>query len=263
MWADIAAFLKANASETLIISIIGTILVWMYKQFKSMIDEKQQSELMTIQLKQGLFTKLELAIANVLHLDNDVSKQQMYALLGECGPHLTSEQRAVIRDYYKQFNPLFLHTLQALIISEVDKLNRKLEKISEDEGSGEWLIYIKRLYAPIWPILLFAIIILYVLFFIQLIRQGTTLWVQICILITGVNLFISVTLLVSMIYFFVKRELGKQAVISWCMFAMIIVSPALIFVVNRFDMSIVVSGIQILGFIMITRIKRPSEIIRP
>jgi len=99
MWADLAAFIKANTTETLLISIIGTILIWMYKQFKGMIDREEQDKLATVQLKMGLFTKLELAIASVLHLKNEESKLHMYTLLGECGPYLTKIQRTVVREF--------------------------------------------------------------------------------------------------------------------------------------------------------------------
>ncbi|MDK8182034.1 hypothetical protein [Paenibacillus sp. UMB4589-SE434] len=263
MWADIATFLKANASETLLISIIGTILVWMYKQFKGMIDSKQQRELAIVQLKQGLFTKLELSIANVLNQDNEVSKQQLYALLGECGPYLTSTQRTVIRDYYKQVNPLLLHTLQALIVSEVDKLGRQLGQLREDEENTEWLIYIQRLYAPFGPIILFLIITLYIVFIYQLVKQGASLWIQICILLLGVTIFLSATLFIAMLYFIFRGELGKQGAKRWYLIAAIIVSPALAFVVNRVDMFTVVFGIQLLGLIIVSRSKRPLEIIKP
>ena len=162
MWAEMAEFAKANSTETLLISIIGTALVWMYKQFKGMIDREQQDKLTTVQLKQGLFTKLELSIASVLHLNNEDSKQRMYALLGECGPYLTSTQRSVIRDYYKTFDSGLLYSLQALIVNEVDKLNRQLEKMIGDKDSTEWLNYIRRLCAPFGPILLFVVLALYV-----------------------------------------------------------------------------------------------------
>ncbi|WP_028545803.1 hypothetical protein [Paenibacillus taiwanensis] len=263
MWADIAAFLKANTSETILISIIGTILVWMYKQFKGMIDSKQQSKLVMLQLKQSLFTKLELSIANVIHQDNEVSKQQMYALLGECGPYLTNAQRTVMRDYYKQLNPLLLHTLQALIVSEVDKLGRQLGQQREDEENTEWLIYIQRLYAPFGPMILFLIITLYIVFIYQLVKQGASLWIQICILLLGVTIFLSATLFVAMLFFFFRGELVKQGAKRWCLIAVIIVSPALAFVVNRIDLFIAVFGIQLLGLIVVSRSKRPSEIIRP
>ncbi|MFC5704152.1 hypothetical protein ACFPVX_22930 [Cohnella faecalis] len=263
MWTEIAAFLKANTTETLLISIIGTILVWMYKQFKGMIDRKQQNELTIAQLKQGLFTKLELSIASVLHLDNEGSKQQMYALLGECGPYLTSTQRTVIRDYYKQFNPMLLHSLQALTVNEVEKLGRQLDKIRENEDSSEWFSYIMRLYAPFGPILLFVMITLYIVFVFSLVREGASLWIQICILLLGATVFVSATLFISMIVLFVRRELAKQGVKRWCAVALIIASPVLAFAVNRLDMSIIVLVIQILGLVMMSRFKRPSEIVRP
>lgn len=31
MWVDLTDFLKANSTETFIISVIGTVLVWMYR----------------------------------------------------------------------------------------------------------------------------------------------------------------------------------------------------------------------------------------
>lgn len=261
MWTEIAEFLKANTTETLLISIIGTILVWMYKQFKGMIDRRQQNELATVQLKQGLFTKLELSIASVLHLDNESSKQNLYVLLGECGPYMTNAQRAIVRDYYKNFNPMLLHSLQALTVNEVDKLGRQLDKMRENEDSSEWLSYIQRLYAPIWPMIVFAIVTMYMVFIFSAVRQGATLWIQICILLLGVTCFLSATLLISMIVFFVKRDLGKQGVKRWFVVASIIVSPVLAFVVNRLDMSVIVLVIQIIGFVMMSRFKRPTEIV--
>ncbi|MFC5404669.1 hypothetical protein [Cohnella soli] len=261
MWTEIAAFLKANTTETLLISIIGTILVWMYKQFKGMIDRRQQNELATIQLKQSLFTKLELSIASVFHLDNESSKQQLYALLGDCGSYMTSAQRAIVRDYYKQFNPMLLHSLQALTVNEVDKLGRQLDKMRENEDNSEWLSYIQRLYAPIWPMLLFAIVTMYIVFIFSAVKQGATLWIQICIFLLCVTFFLSATLLISMIIFLVKRDLGKQGVKRWFVVALIIVAPNLAFIVNRVDMSVIVFVIQIIGFVMMSRFKRPAEIV--
>ncbi len=43
-----------------------------------------------------------------------------------------------------------LHTLQELTIYEADKLDRQMEKLGEAKDSGEWFIYIQRLYAPVW-----------------------------------------------------------------------------------------------------------------
>lgn len=263
MWADLAEFVKANSTETLLISIIGTALVWMYKQFKGMIDREQDDKLKTAQLKQGLFTKLELSIASVLHLNKEESKQRMYALLGECGPYLTNTQRSVIRDYYKTFDTGLLHSLQALTVNEVDKLNRQLEKIIENKESGEWLNYLQRLNAPFGPILLFIGITLYILYFVTLMRQGATLWIQINILLLGFTIMLAALMTFSWIFFLIKSQVGKQGVKRWVAIALIIVSPAIMFVFNRVDLSMIALAIQVSMMVFLSFSKRPSEIIRP
>ncbi|OUS75574.1 hypothetical protein B1748_15810 [Paenibacillus sp. MY03] len=262
MWADLAAFIKANTTETLLISIIGTILIWMYKQFKGMIDREEQDKLATVQLKMGLFTKLELAIASVIHLKNEESKRHMYTLLGECGPYLTKMQRTVVRDYYKHLDSAFLHSLQVLTVNEVDKLTRQLESMMEYKDNGEWLNYIKRLYAPLWPILLIGILVLYIVFIIKLVRQGGNLWVQFNISLFGITLFVAATFVFSAIFFLIRREMGKQGARRWGAIILVIFSPLLIFMFNRFDVSIVVIIIQALSIAFISFSNRPVEIVK-
>jgi hypothetical protein len=109
MWTQLAEFLEANGRETLIISVVGTLLVWMYKQIKGMIDREEQEKQTTIQLKQALFTKLELNLASVLHLGDEESKRRLLELLGECGPYLTRMQRTMVRDW-KMGDVLDLHS---------------------------------------------------------------------------------------------------------------------------------------------------------
>ncbi|MFF2885492.1 hypothetical protein [Paenibacillus sp. NPDC057967] len=263
MWAEVAAFFKANTTEALLISIIGTILVWMYRQFKGMIDREQQDKLTIAQLKQTLFTKLELSIASVLHLNNEDSKRQMYVLLGECGPYLTKTHRTIIRDYYKQFDRSLLYSLHALVMTEVDKLTRQLEKLNENKDNSEWLHYIQRLYAPIWPIILLAIMIMFIFMVFSLVQMGSTLWLKMNLVLLGVTIFIAATIAVSIVSFMVKRELGKQGAIRWSAIALIIFSPVLIFVINRIDASIYVFFAQVLGLAYISYSKRPREVIMP
>jgi len=263
MWAEVAAFFKANTTEALLISIIGTVLVWMYKQFKGMIDREQQDKLTTAQLKQTLFTKLELSIASVLHLNSENSKQQMYVLLGECGPYLTKTQRTIIRDYYKHFDRSLLFSLHALVMTEVDKLTRQLEKLNENKDNSEWLHYIQRLYAPIWPIIVLAIMIFFTFMVINLVQIGTTLWIKLNLFLLAVTIFLAVSIAVIVVSFIVKKEFGKQGSRRWAVIALIVLSPVLIFVINRVDASIYIFVAQILGLAYILYSKKPREIIIP
>jgi len=233
MWAELAAFINANTSETLLISIMGTILIWMYKQFKDMIDRERQGKLENLQLRIGLFTKLEIAIASAIHLNNDESKQQMYALLGECGPYLSQIQRAMVRDYCKHFDPALLHALQAIIVNEVDKLTGHLEKMMEHHNSDEWLNYINRLYAPVWPIILIGGIILYSIYIFTLVWQGDTLWIQVSRVLFGINLLVAATIIIGTINMLIKREFGKQCIKRWIAVILVGFSPLLFLIFNR------------------------------
>lgn len=261
MWADLAAFIKANTTETLLISIIGTILVWMYKQFKSMIDSKEQDKLRTVQLKLGLFTKLETSIASTLHLNNEQSRQHMFTLIGECGPYLSDMQRTIIRDYYKAFDSAVLSSLQALIVNEVDKLKRQLDIIIDDQEGADMFSYIKRLYAPVWPILIFSVLIMYFGFVFLLVNQGNTVWIKLNYLVLSVTLFISVTFISIIIFLFVKQKLGIRGGKRWTATLISIISPALTFIFV--DLSLIALLLQLAMIIYIPRSKGPIEIIRP
>jgi len=262
MWTEIAAYVKANTTETLVISIVGTLFVWIYKQFKDRIDREQQEKITNLQLKQGLFTKLELSIASVLHLNNETSKMAMYTLLGECGPYLTSTQRKIVREYYKNFDPSLLYSLHALIVNEVDKLDRQSDKIRDDKEHSEWAQYISRLYAPIYPMLLFAVIILYVVVVASFASRGANPWDSLNIVLTGITIAISLVLASSFIFFFMKRELGKQGAKRWSAIVLLILSPSLTFVIGRFEMSILALIVQAAVLVYLSFSKRPPEIVR-
>lgn len=263
MWTEIAAYVKANTTETLIISIIGTLLVWIYKQFKDMIDREQQEKITNLQLKLGLFTKLELSIASVLQLNNETSKMAMYTLLGECFPHLTSMQRNVVREYYKHFDPALLYSIQFIIVNEVDKLGQQAEKIRDDKENTEWLHYMKRLSAPIWPILLFTVIVITPVFVFNLVSHEVNFWAKVNIVLSGITIAASVTLICASVIFLLKHEIGKQGAKRWIALALLILSPSLIFVFGRFDiMGIIVFVVQASMIAYISYSKRPPEIVR-
>lgn len=263
MWTEVALFLKANSTETLIISIVGAILVWLYKELKTMIDRDQQEKLRLLQLKQGLFTKLELGIAAVLHLQNNESKLQLHALLGECGPYFSTTQRTLVRDYCRTFNPPVLHSLLAMTIAEVDKLGKQMEKLMEYRDNTEWLIFIQRLYAPIWPIVLFVLIILYVAGVFNLTSQVDGSWIKANILVCGLSVFVSATVAVAHLMFLFKKELGKQGWKRWSATLMLVCSPLLFVAFNSFEVAIPVLFVQILMLLYIARSSRPPEIIVP
>ncbi len=261
MWAELAAFLQANTKQALLISIIGTILVFLYKQFKTMIDNNESEKKKAMQEKLELYTKLELAIASVMHVNNDGSKENLYELLGKCGSYLSKTQRQIIRDYYKQFNPAVLYSLQSFVISEVDKLDRQLSAMKDKHEGGEWFQYMQRLYAPFWPMLLFGVLALYIFLTIKVINQTDLIWVKILIFILAISVFIGLSAGSAAIISMVRREFAKQGVLRWIAIILLVFSPAAAFVFNRIELSAVSILIQVAAMIFIAYSRGPKSVI--
>ncbi|REK74762.1 hypothetical protein DX130_13920 [Paenibacillus paeoniae] len=142
-------------------------------------------------------------------------------------------------------------------------MTRQLEKLNENKDDSEWLHYIQRLYAPVWPIIVLALMVLFIYMVFKLVNIGQTLWVKTNLLLLGITILIAITIAISIVSFFVKRELGKQGATRWAVIALIIFSPALIFVINRIDASIYVFVVQVIGLAYIFNSKRPREVILP
>lgn len=262
MWAELAAFVKANTTESLLITIVGTMLVWLYKQFKDMSDRQQQEKDTAIRAQQGLLARLEFTIALVLHQRQPGHIEQLSQLLGDYAPYLTSTQRKLIRDYYRSFDPSVLHTLQALFVHQADKLSQQMEKNAEDQDA-RWLLYIKKLYEPIWPIIFISVILLYFFTVYEMIKLGTTTWARANILILGVSLLLSTTLFLIMMITWFQKSLGKQGPKRWTAIIIVMVSPMLFFLLNRWDIAIPVFLLQIGLLLAVSKFKRPTEIISP
>lgn len=260
MWTELAAFVQANTTESLLITIVGTLLVWLYKQFKDMIDRRQQEKVAALQAKQGLFIRLELTIATVLHQSQGESKRELNQLLGDCGPYLSSTQRQLVRDYYRAFDPAVLRTLHAFIIHEVDNISRQSDQEKENQASGLQL-YINKLYAPIWPITLIGILILYFFMIYEITKLGDTVWAKANLVLFGLSFFLSVILFMSMVVSWYQKSMGKQGPWRWTAIILIIISPSLFFLFNRPDIAIPVVLLQVGLIIAVAKLKRPNEIL--
>ena len=260
MWAELAAFVQANTTESLLITIVGTLLVWLYKQFKDMIDRRQQEKVAALQAKQGLFIRLELAIATVLHQSQGESRRELNQLLGECGPYLTSAQRQLVRDYYRAFDPGILRTLHAFIIHEVDSLSRQSDQETENQASGMQL-YINKLYAPVWPIVFIAILVLYFFFIYGMTKTGDTIWLKANLVLFGLSFFLPVMLIMVIAVTWYQKSMGKQGLRRWAAIILIIISPSVFFLIDRVDVAIPVALLQIVLIFAVAKFKRPTEII--
>ncbi|WP_058302884.1 hypothetical protein [Gorillibacterium timonense] len=263
MWTELAQFVKANSTETLLITIIGTVFVWMYKLFNGMIERERQELQASLQIRQKLLFKIELSIASVLHVNDEPSKQLLFALFGEFSPYLNKMHRQIIRDYYKTQNPMILTSLQTLIITDLEKLHKQSEKEAEEKEDSAWLVYLQRLTAPFWPILLLLFMILITMFCINLFQKCLSIWDYIVIVFFIFSSLLSVLCFCVLIQTFYRREVGKQGAKRWGAMIFFILSPTIPFVFKQLELFSVILVLQLVAMWFLKVGKRPPRVIQP
>lgn len=262
MWTELAAFVQANTTESLLITIIGTILVWLYKQFKDMMDRQRNEKEAAIRTQQGLLMHLELTIATMLKQNRPEPVERLNQLLGDYASYLSDSQRKLVRDFYRSFDPGVLRALHALLVHEADKISAKSEKEKEDQEAG-WLFFINKLYAPVWPIIFLFLILIYFFWVYEMMQQGTTTWIRFNYFLFGFSFFLPVIFFSAMMVTWYQKNMAKHGLKRWTAMIILILSPALFFIFNRSDISIPVILLQLGLILLFSKLKRPTQIIVP
>ncbi|MFD0870919.1 MULTISPECIES: hypothetical protein [Paenibacillus] len=65
MWSEIADLIKLNPAWSLVITILGTLLVWLYKEFKVMLAKEFNDKVAILQNKLEVYGRLEAAVVNL------------------------------------------------------------------------------------------------------------------------------------------------------------------------------------------------------
>lgn len=67
MWKEISELIGANPILTLIITILGTSTIWLYKEFKVMMNRSLRNKMEVINEKIKMYSQLEANISAVVH----------------------------------------------------------------------------------------------------------------------------------------------------------------------------------------------------
>lgn len=258
MWKEIAGFVKATPTWTLTITVVGTIIVWLYKEFKVILAQEYQQKLTAIQRKLELFGKLEMAIASFLHMGTAQAKQSLFDRIGDVGPHLSEDTRRIIRDYYKQGDSLILTSLFAFIEKEMKELDKEKQKIA-GSTDNELMDAIFRLLRPLKPIVLLLIIVLSSGIFSLFYNEIQNTWSKIYFTTFSFSLMFAAIILLLLLSVWYEKNLGKQSLYRWFLTFAIILTPCLAFLF--WELSVILPVIQGICFVLFIRSKARKQLI--
>ncbi|OBZ18452.1 hypothetical protein A8L34_02385 [Bacillus sp. FJAT-27264] len=67
MMHEILTYFKANPGWSLAITVFTTVLIWLYKEFKVLMEKDNNDKLARIQKQLDIYSSTEAAIAQVIH----------------------------------------------------------------------------------------------------------------------------------------------------------------------------------------------------
>ncbi|MGZ7444142.1 hypothetical protein [Paenibacillus sp. TH7-28] len=158
-------------------AIAFAALVWLYKEFKGMMEESNRAKLSLIQKRMDLYAGVEAAIAQAINNPEDSqAKQHLYVKLGEASSYFTRETRQILRDYYSGEDAFVLDTLLSLVQKEIDRLDRVKEKLSPLTMPTDVVETVSKLFSPLKPIIfMFAVGVVAFLYLVTFLVQDTAL----------------------------------------------------------------------------------------
>lgn len=261
MWESISKLIGANSTAVLIITIVGTFSVWLYKEFKVMNNENFKSKVALINKKIEMYSKLEAAIANVLHQkDRGQAKSNLYEKFGEFSSYFSNDVRRIMRDYYRQDDSSLLNTLLAFTEVEVKKLEKEKSTLSMNDTSTDVMDLMGRLVRPLSPIGMVWILVLWALFFLSQIYQTKFIWEKLSWGLISVSTLFALILIFGLISLFIDNNLSRRISVYRWLFIMGSICPPWIavFFVRYSLIFVLIQGISFFMFIKISKKQKPG-----
>ncbi|MBB6637613.1 hypothetical protein [Cohnella thailandensis] len=259
MWESISKLIGANSTAVLVITIIGTFSVWLYKEFRTMNKEDFKSRIALINKKIEMYSKLEAAIAAVLNQkDTTQAKSNLYEKFGEYSPFFSDDVRRIMRDYYKQNDNGYLYSLLAFTEVEVKLLENEKHSLSANDSSTDVMDAIRRLIRPLSPIMMIWLFTVFMLFFYSNFMREQDLFSRLVIVIMFFSCFFSLILIFVLVSLGMDNNLRKLGWRRWLYIVGISMVPwaEVIFT----DLALLFVGIQAFSLFMFIREKKRKTV---
>ncbi|WP_152396659.1 hypothetical protein [Paenibacillus guangzhouensis] len=255
MWSEISKLIGANPIMTLVLTIFGTTTIWLYKEFKEMINQNNRTQLASVNEKIKIYSQLQASISAVIHGGD--AKFGLMQKLGESSPYLSENVRRIARDFYYQADIAYLTSMLTFIDVDLGKLEQEKTKYSKYDKSTDISDFVLKLYAPLKPIaFIWVSILVFLLTYDRLLKQQFWYDQVYVIFITGST---ALSAIIVFVLFSLKLEgaLPKQGAYRWGINLLIVVMPMLSLVHNA--LSIMSLIIQILLIMILLHMKKRKK----
>ncbi|WP_042201274.1 hypothetical protein [Paenibacillus camerounensis] len=260
MLEQIFGYFKTQPGWSLVITVVCTALVWLYKEFKIMLETDQRSKLTLLQKKIDLYCVVEAAAAQVISRQSDPAAiQYLYTKLGESSGYFTPDIRKMIRDYYERADISILRTLMTFINVETAKLDKEKNKLLALDGSADVFDTVSRLFRPLKPISALFIAILIALGFSINALQEDKYIDRICWLIAFSSTLLSLGLLMVLISLFMNNTLRIKGAYRISLTVVMITSPVLCLIEVRLAMFVFI--IQMIATVLFVKSKKNDVVV--
>ncbi|MNN16235.1 hypothetical protein D3C81_1293690 [compost metagenome] len=261
MWENIAKLVGDNPITTIVITIIGTSTIWMYKEFKEMINVNINTKIAALNDKIKMLSQLQANILAIVHQDdNEQFRLKFTERFGEYNTVLRENTHRIAVDYLKYGDPSYLATLSEFISSELVKLNKEKARLSRDDET-DVESYISKLYAPLKPILLIWSIVYFFLLTFTTYSVQHTWHDKLNVVILSISTFISISFVLSLVLLVLEKRLNSQGNYKWLLFTLIFLSPLLAVITSK-ETAILIIFVQITSiFLLYKHNKRKKSLI--
>ncbi|MFE4709774.1 MULTISPECIES: hypothetical protein [unclassified Paenibacillus] len=260
MIQEILTYFKANPGWSLAITVFTTVLIWLYKEFKVLMEKDNNDKLALLQKQLDLYSSMEAAIAQVIHRPNDAfAVQNFYNKLGKSSSYFTNDIKKIVRDYYLRADTSILRTLMTFIQLECDKLHKEKSKLISSNTSSDVFETVFRLYKPFKPIVLVFVIVFVTIYFLLLSLNQNNILAVIILFIIFISLIISGSVIWGIISLAMEGDLGIYGKYRWSLTIFLIGSPFVMLLDLR--LSILSLLIQIVLIVLLAR-SRENQLVR-
>ncbi|WP_068779370.1 hypothetical protein [Paenibacillus sp. GM2] len=259
MWESISRIIGDNPVLSLVVTILITSTIWLYKEFKEMINNNMRAKEAALNEKIRIHSEFLANILAIIHQkDNDHFKVKFIEKFGEYNTVLNTDSRQIAVDYIKRNNPVYLESLFVFINKELDNLSKKRSLLQEDNTDIE--SYINKLYAPLKPIIIVWLIILFSIFVLFEYMSQPTWYDKLNVIMWSLSILFSVCLVLIILLSFIEKQF-LRGVHKWLLMLIIILAP--LGSILKIKLSVAFLLIQIVAFLLIVQLnkKRRSKII--
>ncbi|WP_339222099.1 hypothetical protein [Paenibacillus sp. FSL W7-1332] len=258
MWSEISKLIGANPITTLVIIIAGTSTIWMYKEFKEMINQNNKAKINNINEKIRVYSQLQASTAGLLHdKGHRELKLSLINKIGDFSPFLSEDVRRVVMDYHRYGDPAYLETMLAFIEVDVRKLEEDKKRLSEYDSTTDVEGFIKRLSDPFKPIMMIWLLLWFLLLGYIKYQSQDTWYSKLFVGSFFTSIFVSAIAILAVITLIKSNVRDKGRTFKWFLFGYIILSPVLIFIYE--GLSILSLVTQIVSFYLLIRIQKNKK----